>query len=289
MKLTLIAFAALLAQQTFAQDTAGHCLTFSISGGAFLPRHPGGQVVESFPYTATSATTGIISNQQFNGSLGGDFPVMAVVESMVNLEFERKQYAINAGSGLLHTRSTLDDGYLHAGYARVLRFHRSRFRLQPGIDLCVVLGSQIELGRIDNLGETLQLLGHTAGPQWTVSYTDRRGEYHSTTYTAHYLDVYYRRDALLLRPNLAFTATFGRLAFGLRAGWMFQLSQGCLLLLQQEDNSNDLNTIARIHQPRNGSLDGLYTVMTIGLIERSRHRVANQGCLRARNRSSCLQ
>ncbi len=269
MKLTIIVFAALVAQQTFAQNTARHSLTLSIGGGgAFAPRHPGGIVVVSFPYTATSATTGIVSNQQFKESLGGDFPVMAVVESMLNLEFERKHYAINAGSGLFHTRSALDDGYLHAGYARVLQFHRGRCRFQPGIDLCVVLGSQVELGRIDNRGQTLQLLGHTAGPQWTVSYTYRHGGYHSSTYTANYLDVYYRRDALLLRPNLALTTTLGRLAFSLRAGWMFQLAQGCLLLLQQEDRSNDLNTIARIHQPSNGSLDGLYAVLIIGFTVR---------------------
>lgn len=56
-------------------------------------------MVESLSYTATSATTGIVSNQQVNGSLRGDLPVMAVVESMVNLEFERKHYAINVGSG----------------------------------------------------------------------------------------------------------------------------------------------------------------------------------------------
>lgn len=113
--------------------------------------------------------------------------------------------------------------------------------------------------------------GHTAGPQWTVSYTDRRGDYHSSTYTAQYLLVYYRRDAILLRPDVALTSTFGRLVFGLQAGWMFQLSQGCLLLLQQEDNSNDVNTIARIHQPHNGLLDGLYATLSIGLIDPTRH------------------
>ena len=72
MKLTIIAFAALLAQQAFAQDTA----------------------------------------QQFTGSLGGDFSAMAMVEDMLSCEFERRHYAINAGSGLFHTRSSDDDGYL---------------------------------------------------------------------------------------------------------------------------------------------------------------------------------
>jgi len=269
MKLTIIAFAALLAQQTFAQDTARHHFAVSFSGGAFLPRQPGGEVVESFPYTATSVATGTVSGQQFTGTLAGDFPVMFMVEDMLACEFQRRHYVIDAGSGLFHTRSFDDDGYLRAGYSRVFRDHRSRF--QPGVDLSVVLGNQLELGRIDNRGQTLQLLGHTAGPQWTESYTDSRGNYHSTTYTADYLSVFYRRDALLIRPNMAIATTFGKLVVGLHAGWVFQLSQGCLLLLQQADDSNDLNTIARIHQPHNGSLSGPYASVSIGLFDRTHH------------------
>src|SRR6185312_16205997 len=151
--------------------------------------------------------------------------------------------------------------YFKGGYARVLRFHRNRFRFQPGVDLYGVLGSQVEMGRIDNRNQTLQWLGYTAAPQWTETHGDRSGTY-TTTYTADHLGVFYRRNALLIEPRLKLAATLGGLVLGLEAGWMLQLSQGCIVVFKQEDASGNSNTIGRRHEPHNGSLSGFYSSLS---------------------------
>lgn len=270
MKLTFITFAILLAQHACAQDTAHFRLVCSISGGAFLPRHPGENFIESFSYTSTPTATGISSTQQFTGSVGGDFAPVAYVGDIMNIEVTSHRHSINGGVGLFFTGRSDDGGYFKGGYSRVIRFHRSRFRFQPGVDCYGVLGSHIELGRIDNRAQTLQVLGYTAKPQWTTTSSDRSGT-HTHTYTSDHLSVQYRRNALLLEPNVGLSATLGEFVLGLQAGWMLQLSQTCRLLLQQQDNSGDRNTIAKVHEPRNGSLNGLYTSLRVGFINRSRH------------------
>lgn len=251
-------------QQALAQDTASHRLVISISGGAFLPQRPGRNVVESFPYTTSAGNSGY-----FSGSLGGDFLRVDYVGDIMNFEVTSHRHSINGGFGLFQTSNADDGGYFKGGYARVLRFHRNRFRFEPGVDLYGVLGSQVEMGRIDNRNQTLQFLGYTAAPQWTVTHGDRSGT-HSTTYTADHLSVFYRRNALLVEPKLGLAATLGRLVLGLDAGWMLQLSQGCVVVFKQEDTSGNSNTIGRIHKPHDGSLSGFYTSLSVGLVNRSR-------------------
>jgi len=162
-----------------------------------------------------------------------------------------------------------DGGYFKSGYARVLRFLQNRFRFEPGVDLHGVLGSQVEMGRIDTRNQTLELPGYTAGPQWTVTHSDRSGTY-TTIYTADHLSVFYRRNALLVKPKLGLAATLGRLVLVLEAGWMLQLSQGCVVVFRQEDASGNSNTIGRMHEPHNGSLSGFYTSLSVGWVYRSR-------------------
>ena len=189
----------------------------------------------------------------------------------MNFDIVHSRYAINAGIGLFFTSNSDDGGYFKAGYTRVLHFNRNRFRFQPGIDLYGVLGSPLELGRIDNRDQTLQLLGHTAGPQWTETISTRSGSY-TKTYSSDHLSVLYRRNTLLIQPKVELAATIRRLVLALQAGYMLQLSQGCVLLLQQQDGSNDnRNTVAKIHQPHNGSFNGLYTSLSIGYLCGSRH------------------
>jgi len=272
MKLTyllLLGVDLIVVQHAPAQDTASHRLVISISGGAFLPQRPGRNVVESFAYTTTPVGAGISSSGAFSGSLGGDFLRVDYVGDIMNFEVTSYHHAINGGFGLFQTSNADDGGYFKGGYARVLRFQRNRFRFEPGIDLYGVLGSQVEMGRIDNRNQTLQLLGYTAAPQWTVRHGDRSGTY-STTYTADHLGVFYRRNALLVKPKLGLDATLGRLVLGLEAGWMLQLSQGCVVVFKQEDGSGNSNTIGRMHEPHNGSLSGFYTSLSVGWVYRSR-------------------
>jgi hypothetical protein len=50
---------------------------------------------------------------------------------------------------------------------------------------------------------------------------------------------------------------------------MFQLVQSSVLLLQQQDASgDDKNTVAKIHEPNNGSMSGFYMALRVGMINR---------------------
>lgn len=204
-------------QQALAQDTACHRLVISISGGAFLPQRPGRNVVESFAY-------------------------------IMNSEVTSYRHAINGGIGLFQTSNADDGGYFKGGYARLLCFQRNRFRFEQGVDLHWVLGSQVEMGRIDNRNQTLQVLGYNAAPQWTVVHSDRSGTY-STTYTADHVSVFYRRNALLVEPKLGLAATLERPVLGLEAGWMLQLSQKLRRGHQARGYKRQSNTIGRMHKP----------------------------------------
>lgn len=271
MRLPTLTLILLVTHQALAQDAADHRIVISASGGAFIPHHPGKDVVKTFPYTSTPDGATTPTNHQFSGSLSGDFSKLAYVGDIMNFDFANSRYAINAGFGLFFPKASDDGGYLKAGYARVLHFHRNHFRFLPGIDLYAVLGAPLELGRIDNRDQTLQLLGHTAAPQWTETHSSRNGSY-TKTYSSDHLSVLYRRNALLIQPKLQLAVTIRRLVLALQAGYMLQLSQGSVLLLQQQDGSNDnQNTIAKIHQPHNGSFNGLYTSLSIGYLSGSRH------------------
>jgi len=260
-------------QHALAQSTGKSTgrIVISLSGGAFLPQRPGKNVKVSFPYTSTPVGTGVTTTQQFSRSLGGNFPSVALVGDIMNIEVTSKSHAINGGIGLFQDIAANDGGFLKAGYSRVLPLHRRRFRLQLGVDLYGVLSSDMELGRIDNKGQTIQFLGYTSPPQWTETYSDRFGT-HTKTYDADHLSILYRRNGLLIEPKVVVATSLKRLALGVEAGWMLQLSQGCILKLQQQDGgNNDRHTIGKIHEPRNGSMSGLYVAFRVGMMTRSNH------------------
>ncbi|HXB33092.1 MAG TPA: hypothetical protein VNV35_06710 [Puia sp.] len=269
MKLLTFTLFVMLFRQAAAQDTGRVRLVISLSGGAYMPRNAGKNVVESFPYTSTPTGTGVASGHVFLGSLGGNFSKVGYVGDIMNFEVTSKGHAINGGIGLFQDASSDDGGYFKAGYRRVWRLYRNRFWIMPGVDLYGVLGSPMELGKIDNKNQTLQLLSHTVNPQWTETKTTSTGT-HTYTYNADYLAVLYHRDGLLAEPKIVVSTTRKRLVLGLEAGWMFQLIQGCALILQQQDGGNEnRNTVAKIHEPRNGSMSGFYTALRIGMVNRS--------------------
>ncbi|HXB09843.1 MAG TPA: hypothetical protein VNW04_22120 [Puia sp.] len=270
MKLLTFTLFVLLFRQSIAQSTGGARLVLSLSGGAHFSRHPGKNVVESFTYTSTLTGAAASSTQTFFGSLGGDFPRIGYMGDIMNVEVTSRHHAINGGIGLYPDIGSNTAGYLKSGYRWVLPFHRNKFQLKAGADVYLVLGSGMELGRIDNKNTTLELLGFTAGPQWTETYSSRNGSY-TNTYNADHLSVLYRRNGLLVAPKVALSTNLKRLVLGLEAGWMLQLSQGCVLLLQQQDGGDNRHTIGKIHEPRNGSMSGPYAALSIGLINRSHH------------------
>lgn len=281
MKLPTLTLLIIFAQQTGVQQALAQStekstsrIVISLSGGAFIPQQPGTNVEGSFLYTSTSVSTGVTTTHQYSGSLGGNFTRLAFVGDIMNIEVTSKSHAINGGFGLFQDIAGNDEGILKAGYSRVLPFHRDRFRLQLGVNLDGVLGSDMELGRIDNKGQTLQLLGHTSPPQWIETHVDRYRTY-TQTYNADHLSVLYRRNGLLLEPKVVITTSLKRIVLGVEAGWMFQLLQGCILKLEQQDGGNNhRNTIAKIHEPRNGSMNGLYVAFRAGMIYRSHNKLS---------------
>jgi hypothetical protein len=275
MKLTYLLLLSIVlpsVQHALAQDTARHRLVISISGGPYLPQRPGRNVFESFVYTSTPVGSSTSRSALFSGSLGGNYPPAGFVGDVLHFEITSGRHAINTGIGLFQTSNADDGGYLKIGYARVLHFHRNRFRFQPGADLYGILGGKVEMGRIEDFGQTLQFLGFTAPAQWTDTYTNRSGT-HTDTFIADHLSVRYRRNALLLEPKLELSATLGRLVLGLEAGWMLQLSQGAVVVFKQVATNGYGNNFGLIHQPNNGTLSGLYTSLIVGVIHRPRHKV----------------
>ena len=271
MKLLTLAIFVMSCQFTMAQTGRGGGLVISLSGGVFFPCRQARNVVESFSYTSTAAATGVTTNQYFTGALGADFPKGTLVGDIMNFEVTSEHHAINGGFGLFEDVGANDGGYLKTGYRWVLLFHRKRFQFKPGADLYGILGSEMKMGSIDNKGKIIQLLGFTAQPQWTTSYTSRSG---NTTYTTHesdHVNILYRRNGLVVEPKVVVSTSLGRLTLGLESGWMFQLAQGCAILLKQADaGDGDWNTIGKIHQPHNGSLTGFYGALQVGIIYRRR-------------------
>lgn len=268
MKLLAFTLVTMLVLQATAQDPGERCLVISVSGGINLPEDPGKNVLVSFLYTSTPTGTGVASSHIFQGLIGVGFPKVGYVGDFMNFTGASKHHAINGGLGLFKDGGPDDGCYLKAGYRWILPLHRYRIRLMPGVDLNGVLGNDVEVGRIDNKDQTLQVLGYSAAPQWTST---TYGRYGSTTetYNADHLSVLYRRNSLLLEPKIVTCTTWRRLVLGLEAGWIFQLVQGCVLLLQQEDaNDGNRNTVAKIHEPRNGSMSGFYMALRIGMADR---------------------
>lgn len=272
MKLLTFTLLLMLCREATAQNTGGTRLVISFSGGAYTLRNPGKNFVESFPYTSTPSGTGVASSHVFMGSMGGNFFKIAYMGDIMNFEATAKGHAINGGIGYFQDARPDDAGYFEGGYRRVLPFHRNRFRFAAGADLYFVLGSGIELGWIDNKNQTIQLLGYSVPPDWTET-SSYRGTTHTYTYNADHLSVQYRRDGLLVEPKAGVTTTRKRLVLALEAGWMFQLVQGCVLILQQQDSGNeDRHTAAKIKEPHNGSMSGLYMALRVGMINRG-HRL----------------
>lgn len=271
MKLLIFTLLVLLAGQATAQNTGCVCFVISNSGGAYVPRIPGKNVTESFPYASTPIATGVAGSHVFQGSLGGHFSKLSFVGDLMNFGVISKRHAINGGFGFFQEASFDLGSYLEAGYRRVIPFHRNRFLFMPGVDLYEVLGGPIEMGQIDNKDQTLQLLGLTAAPQWYETTSTGHGNV-TKTYSADQLSVIYRRDGLLMEPKIAVTTIRNGMCLGLEAGWMFQLVQSCVLLLRQEDASDDdRHNVGKIHLPRNGSMSGFYIAVTIRAVYRSRH------------------
>ena len=276
MKLPTLTLVIALIQQTAVQHTLAqdddknfHRIVISVSGGAFLPQRAGRNLEVSFPYVSRLAVTGVTTTRQFSGSLGGDFPRAAFMADVVNIESIRRRHTINGGFCLFQDGANNVGALLKAGYSRVLPLHRSHFRLQFGVDLDGVLGGYLEMGQIDNKGQTIQFLGYTATPQWTETHSGRYSTY-TKTYDADHLSFIYQRNALLTEPKVVMATSIKKLYLGVEAGWMLQLLQGCTLKAEQEDGgSNNRNTIAKMHEPRNGSMSGLYVAIRVGLIKRS--------------------
>ena len=231
--LPLLVIPFLCLQQAAAQSPTGKYLLFSISGGLLYPRHPGKDVTKNFVYTTLPDAGGGRTSQTFNGSLGHSFANPSYTGDFINAEVAWNHHSIDFGMGLSQELKDIEGGYFKGGYRYHLPF--KGVRIKAGLDLYYVMGSDNKLGSIDNKDQEIDLLGYKAKSQWTETSSDDDGNTETNTYYANKLDVQYQRSSFLAEPKIAITTTGKHFAFGLEAGWMFQLVQDDVIELQQSD------------------------------------------------------
>jgi hypothetical protein len=253
----------LFLQQAAAQSPTGRYLLFSVSGGLLYPRHPGKDVTQNFGYTTIPDAGGGRTSQTFNGSLGHSFANPSFTGDFIGFEIAQKHHSIDFGIGLTQELKDNEGGYFRGGYRYHLLF--KGFRLKAGLDLYYVIGGENKLGSIDNKDQEIDLLGYKAKSQWTETSSDDDGNTETDTHYVNKLDVLYQRNSFLAEPKIALTTTGKHFAFGLEAGWMFQLAQDAVIELQQSDTKGDnTHSVGRVSMNNNGSMGGPYVALTVG-------------------------
>ena len=260
--LLLIAFLCL--EQAAAQTPTGDYDLLSISGGLLYPKHPGKNVTRVFSYTAIPDAGGNRTTNTLTGSLGYSFESPAYTGNLINFEIARKHHSIDIGIGITAELKDNTGGYFQGGYRFLLPL--KGFILKPGIDLYYVIGSENKMASIDNKDQEIDLLGYSAPSKWTDTYSDDNGNTETNTYYVNRLDILYQRNSFLAEPKIGLTSTGKHFAFGIEAGWMFQLAQSAIIELQQsETKGKDTHNIGRVGVNNNGSMGGPYVALTMGV------------------------
>jgi hypothetical protein len=231
--------------------------------GIFFPSRAGHDVATTFPYTLKDVDNGNETNEIFNGRVHDRFSSPINMIDLLDVEFVRKHHSIDMGVGLSYEGGGDHGFYLKGGYRYILSF--GGLQLKPGIDLYYIFGGNNTLGKIDNKKKEIFLPGAYADDHFTVTETD---EYSSSdeTVDADHLDVDYIRSTLMAEPKIVLAVEPSRkLTFSLEAGWMFQVLQYSRLEFRQFDDGNNSNVVGHISQPYNGSMNGLYAAIKVGI------------------------
>jgi hypothetical protein len=259
----LIFFGNAGAQMQRTSSALENYITLSLEAGTFFASRPGHDITLNFPYTVTSFATGGTDKQTFDGSLRGKFTSPAYMGGL-NLGFVLQHSSIDVGLGLFREDGGDHGWYMKGGYGYIVPL--GGLLLKPAIDLYYLIGKD-KIGTIDNNQKEISLLGYTAYDQFTVKSDDGEGSTVENTYNADHLDVNYRRFNFLANPKIVLaTRPKGRLVLSLELGWMFQLSQRCNMQLEQTSTSTqETYTVAKIPLENNGSLNGAYAGINIGV------------------------
>ncbi len=188
-----------LAGQVTAQTE--NYFILSAGFGNLFPRDPAGGITQSFSYTTRSTATGATASQSFSGSLNRAFPGTVSMIDLSNIEYVTRHTGLDFGVGTYRDIGSTYSAYLKGGY-RYIFFFRG-FQLKPALDFYYLFGSSTDIGRIDNKGMDIDLLGYTAASRFIVSYTDPvDGTTTDTkTFDADHLDISSRRDNFLAKPS----------------------------------------------------------------------------------------
>ncbi|MBS1665254.1 MAG: hypothetical protein JST68_29685 [Bacteroidetes bacterium] len=260
--LPILAFLCLLLHHASAQRPNLSYELYALNGGMLYPRHPGKDVALSFPYTIIPDAGGGPSSQTFNGSLGHSYAGQSYVGDIFSIEIARRHHSVDLGMGVNQEVNGVFGFYLKEGYRYLLPL--KGVMLKAGFDLYCIFDSGNKLGSIDNKNQEIDLFGFQAMSQWTETSTDDQGVNTTDTYYANTLDVLYRRNSILGEPKIALTTTGKHVAFGLEAGWRFQLAQDAVIKLRQSGSNGNTNTVGGFPMNNNGSLGGPYIALTIG-------------------------
>ncbi len=217
----------------------------------------------TFPYTTTAAA----GTRVFAGNLQGSYrPQVPIVDCLLlNTIYRRWGFYLGAGINRQLNNDYAANIRSGSDYAFPVRW----VTLKVGLDMVYFTSRGESLGSIDNYGNTVQALGHTSGPQFTVPEDDGNGNTYDETYDTYRLEVDYNRSSLDIGPRIAFSSKplFGRAVVSLETGWLWPVLQTSRLRLVQvsDDNGHTTNPLASVKLAQNGAVGGVYAGITIGV------------------------
>ncbi|HLX65630.1 MAG TPA: hypothetical protein VKR41_01500 [Puia sp.] len=243
---------------------APNYFTFSGSLGELVLIQPGQVFSTQFQYVSTSASTGASTTHHFTGQ-SNRFNSPVTLADLARVSYISYANCFDAGVGLDGDIGGGPSVYFKLGYGRIFTF--GRWQVQPTLDLYWAMDRASRLGILNNYDSTISILGFTAYPYFTQTYTDDYGNVYPTTYYSGDLDVNYKRNSFIAVPKVLLgTILWRHLYVGMEAGWFQQVAQSSVIKLIQYDayGSGESNVVGKVHLRTNGSLSGPEFALNLG-------------------------
>lgn len=270
----LLSFVLLLGGPVAAQETPGGTQNAPTSSDKpytlvstgfdmLFVSDPGHVFGITFPYTTTAAA----GTRVFAGNLQGNYRPQVPIFDCLMLNTVYRRWGFYLGVGI--NRQLNNDYAANIRSGSDYAFPMRGVTLKLGLDMVYFISRGESLGSIDNYGNTIQALGHTSGPQFTVSEDDGDGNTYDQTFDTYRLEVDYNRSSLDIGPRIALSSKpiGGRVVISLETGWLLPVLQTSRLRLVQvsDDNDHTTNPLASVKLAQNGAVGGVYVGITIGV------------------------
>jgi hypothetical protein len=177
-------------------DQSDHYASFSIGMGELFHKSMDEPMQVSFPYTSTDAS-GKTTNSLFISTPIRPFTPSQLTSMLLNLEIGRpSKYFVDMNFNFMKNMFSSS-----IGYGRQIDMGNKEFFIKPSINLTVEMSTENgdDLGNIDNINKTVDLLGYTSDPTFVIPKGKHTPEMDENT---QYMEVDYDQTSFAITPQI---------------------------------------------------------------------------------------